>query len=112
MPTYSLRCRNAACRHRRTSKTHPDDYRRMPACEVCGAKKGWRIESCKSWHKHQACNCGQVVGRDRPIPHNRWHPLCDQHPEGKRNQLLRQGVTEADLPIELMGKPCRGDCPF
>lgn len=111
MTTYSLRCRVAKCRHRRTSTKHPDDYKRVPKCPACGSANGWRIEN-KPWHKTQRCDCGQVIGRDGPIPHNRWHPLCDQHPEGKRNQALRAGVVEADLPIELMGKPVRGECPF
>jgi hypothetical protein len=40
MTTYSIRCRNSRCRHRRVSKTHPDDYKIVPKCAACGERRG------------------------------------------------------------------------
>ena len=100
MSTYSVRCRNSKCRHRRTSGTHPGDYKLVPRCAACGQRKGWRVEQ-RAYNKRGLCNCGGPVGRDGPIPHNKTHPLCDHHPEGFRNQLSRAGVPAVEIEIYL-----------
>jgi hypothetical protein len=116
---FYVRCRHHACRHRRKSRTHPDDYKRVPACEVCGERKGWRIER-PSVERRAICHCEGPVGKRGPFPHKVDHPLCDQHPEGPRNQLLRAGYTELDifefLPLDRLGRKVKNEsdefCPF
>jgi hypothetical protein len=49
----------------------------------------------------------------RYYPHKVTHPLCDNNPDGPRNQALFQGCPVKDLPLELMGTTYKGDgCPF
>jgi hypothetical protein len=104
MSTYSLRCRNAACRHRRVSATHPDDYVRAPRCPACGGCHGWRIEQ-RAYNRRGLCHCDGPLGNHGPFPHRTSHPLCDQHPRGAYNQLRRAGVGDDAMPLELMGTP-------
>lgn len=115
MSTYSVRCRNSACRHRRVAKTHPLDYVFVPVCEVCGQRAGWRLEA-RHYNKRHLCHCDGPLGRDAmPYPHRITHPLCDQHPRGYYNQAKRAGVCDDDIPLEFM--PCEAvtsdaACPF
>lgn len=113
MATYSVRCRHTACRHRRVTTTHPDDYKVVPRCPACGQRKGWRIEQ-RGYNKRGLCNCGGPVGRDGPIPHRTTHPMCEQHPQGYANQMRRSGADEADIAFELGGRKMgeTDDCPF
>ncbi len=114
MTTYSVRCRVRACRHRRVIKTHPDEYKVVPKCEVCGSRKGWVLES-RAYNKKNKCRCQGPLGRDaNPFPHNTTHPMCDQNPRGFYNQAKRQGVTDDEMPPELLGRPVKQDegCPF
>lgn len=113
MSTYSLRCRVDACRHRRVSKTHPDEYKITPPCPVCGSTKGWRIEN-RDYNKRNLCRCNGPIGRDGPIPHKTSHPFCDQHPRGIYNQLRREGVPEEEIPLEYLGTPMKetDETPF
>lgn len=110
MTTYSLRCRNSACRHRRVSGIHPDDYKRPPACTVCGSKSGWRIEQ-RAYNKRGLCHCSgpdvSVTGAGMHFPHRKHHPLCDHHPHGIYNQARARGVAHADIPKEY--HPCSGN---
>lgn len=116
MTTYSIRCRVHACRHRRVTKTHPDDYKIVPKCPVCGSKNGWRIEN-RDYNKRNLCNCnGPESSQEhgKHFPHRTTHPLCENNPNGLRNQAKRQGIADEDLPLELMGKQMKEDepCPF
>lgn len=100
MTTYSIRCRNSACRHRRVSRTHPDDYRITPACSVCGQRKGWRIEQ-RGYNKRGLCHCnGPDMARGEHFPHRVTHPYCDHHPHGFYNQARARGVAHEDIPKE------------
>lgn len=111
MASYSVRCRHHACRHRRTSRTHPDEYKVVPRCPRCGNRKGWRIED-KAYNRRELCNCGGPdMVRGVHFPHRRHHPLCDDNPDGERNQALARGVKQEDLPLELIGKVCNTDEP-
>jgi len=102
--TWSVRCRNGQCRHRRVSRTHPDDYKVVPRCPVCGSRKGWRIEQ-RAYNKRGLCHCAGPLGRDNePFPHRITHPSCDQHPHGIYNQARARGVAHDDVPIEYRPK--------
>jgi hypothetical protein len=109
MPTYSVRCRHHACRHRRVTRTHPDHYKHVFRCPVCKNTKGWRIEK-RAYNKVDICSCGQ----SGLYPHRVGkHKLCDFHPEGFVNQARRRGCTDDDIPLEMMGTPVRSEsCPF
>jgi hypothetical protein len=101
MSTYSVRCRNGACRHRRVTATHPEDYKIIPACESCGQRAGWRIEG-REYNKRNLCHCHGPINSNTamPFPHRTTHPMCDQHPSGFYNQAKRQGVEDHDIPVE------------
>lgn len=105
MSTWSVRCRNSSCRHRRVSRTHPDDYKVIPACPVCGQRKGWRIEQ-RAYNKRGLCHCSGPLGRNNePFPHRITHPSCDQHPHGIYNQARARGVAhDDDVPEEFRPK--------
>lgn len=104
MTTYSLRCRHHACRHRRVSRTHPDDYKRPPPCPVCGARKGWRIEQ-RQYNKRGLCQCdGPIAEFGGTFPHRTTHPCCEHHPHGIYNQARARGVAHDDIPEEYW--PC------
>lgn len=117
MASYPVRCRNGACRHRRQSKTHPFDYKKVPICLVCGQRAGWRIEH-QAVDNRELCDCGGVMGRVRSVRHKTSHPLCIKHPDGARNQLLRAGHKENELfdllPLDALGRKVGPDesCPF
>lgn len=114
MTTYSVRCKVAACRHRRVIDRHPDEYKRPPKCPMCGSKNGWRIEN-RDYNKRNLCHCSSVVFPDgRSAPHQTTHPLCDRHPQGFYNQAKLRGVADEDIPLEHLGKPMKEDepCPF
>lgn len=110
MATYSIRCRNSACRHRRVARTHPDDYKVAPRCPVCDTTKGWRIEG-RQFRRHQSrCTCsGPEMQFGRWYPHRTNHPLCDQHPHGFYNQARARGVAHEDIPEEY--RPCLKEEP-
>jgi hypothetical protein len=98
--TYSIRCRHFACRHRRVSRTHPDEYKVVPKCPVCGNRKGWRIEQ-RGYNKRGLCRCGGPLGRNNePFPHRTTHPCCDHHPHGFYNQARARGVAHDEIPKE------------
>lgn len=100
MTTYSLRCRNSACRHRRVATRHPDEYERVPACPVCGSKAGWRIEQ-RAYNQRGLCYCnGPDLVRGQHFPHRTTHPYCDNHPHGFYNQARAKGVPHEDIPPE------------
>ena len=104
MTTYSVRCRHNDCRHRRVSKTHPFDYKRVPKCPSCGNKKGWRIEQ-RYYNKRNLCRCdGPVSETGQHYPHRKNHPHCDHHPNGYYNQAKRAGIEDCDIPIEYHPK--------
>lgn len=104
MTTYSVRCRNSQCRHRRVSHTHPDDYRIIPRCPVCGNRKGWRIEN-RDYNKRGLCHCnGPDMVRGEHFPHRITHPYCDHHPHGFYNQARARGVAHEDVPEEFRPK--------
>ncbi len=115
MTTYSVRCRVDACRHRRVTRTHPDDYKVVPRCPRCGARNGWRIEA-RAYNQRGLCSCeGPAAGQEhgKRFPHNRTHPLCDHHPQGPYNQAKLRGVPDEDIPLEYLGKPCTtAEAPF
>ena len=104
MPTYSIRCRHQACRHRRVSRTHPDDYKVVPKCSVCGERKGWRIEQ-RAYNKRGLCKCDGPIGRGgEPFPHRTTHTSCEQHPHGIYNQARARGVAHEEIPVEYHPK--------
>ncbi len=114
MTTYSVRCRNSACRHRRVARVHPDEAKLTKRCESCNQVAGWRIEN-RDYNKRKLCQCngtGLIDGRE--WGHNTSHPYCEQNPNGPRNQALARGVAPEDLPLELMGRKMGPDdpCPF
>jgi len=112
--TYSVRCRHKACRHRRVSKTHPDAYKVIPRCPKCGHRKGWRIEG-RDYNKRNLCTCGGPDScKGQTFPHQKTHPMCEQHPQGIYNQAKRQGVSDEDIPLEHLGTKMKetDDCPF
>lgn len=114
MTTYSLRCRNSLCRHRRVSTIHPDDYKVIPKCPSCGKRAGWRIEQ-RQYNKRGLCTCPGPLGRDNePFPHRSTHPCCDLHPQGVANQARARGVAEEDIPDEYRERQMKEDepCPF
>lgn len=109
MTTYSVRCRDSACRHRRVLKRHPDSYLVVPKCAICGERKGWRIEQ-RAYNRRDLCSCGKS-----PLyPHRVGkYKFCDHHPDGFYNQALRQGVDLFDIPFEYWPKTKEtNDCPF
>lgn len=110
MATYSVRCRNSACRHRRVTTKHPDDYILVPRCTECGSRKGWRIEN-RAYNRRDMCTCGQSPTYPHRVGKYRF---CDFHPQGFYNQAKRQGVHDDDIPLEYLGRPCGKDepCPF
>lgn len=85
----------------------------MPRCPVCGSTKGWRIEQ-RAYNKRGLCKCdGPTMTNGKHFPHRTTHPLCDNNPDGERNQVLQRGVSAEDLPLELMGTACTDDeAPF
>lgn len=102
MSTWSIRCRVSSCRHRRVSRIHPDDYKVVPPCPVCGHCKGWRIEQ-RAYNKRGLCHCSGPLCKDDPnktFPHRITHPSCDQHPHGFYNQARARGVAHEDIPPE------------
>lgn len=115
MATFSVRCRHNACRHRRVINKHPDDYKVVPKCPVCGNRKGWRIES-RAYNQRDLCNCsGPEACKGLAFPHNKTHPLCDHHPEGVYNQARHKGVAHEDIPAEfhpVKKEAFDGGCPF
>lgn len=115
MSTWSVRCRDSACRHRRVTSTHPDTYKIVPRCPQCGSAKGWRIEQ-RAYNKRDLCRCDGPKGRNNePFPHNTTHPECDQHPSGFYNQAKRQGAADDDIPLDRMPRremKATDDCPF
>lgn len=114
MTTYSVRCRNSQCRHRRVTKTHPDDYKIVPKCPMCGSKNGWRIEN-RDYNKRNLCPCSGVVFPDgRSAPHKTSHPLCENHPHGIYNQAKMRGVSDEHIPLEHLGRKMKETdlCPF
>jgi CDGSH-type Zn-finger protein len=108
--TYSVRCRFAACRHRRVINRHPETYLVVPRCRSCGQRRGWRIE-LRTYNQLNLCGCGKS-----PLyPHRKGkYKYCDFHPHGPYNQAKRQGVHDEDIPLEFMGKQMRQteSCPF
>lgn len=80
---------------------------------MCGLRKGWRIEQ-RDYNKRGLCHCsGPDMASGQHFPHRTTHPLCDQNPNGERNQVMRRGVAAEDLPLELMGETCDTDeAPF
>lgn len=114
MTTYSVRCKHKKCRHRRVTEIHPDDYKIVPACPVCGHRKGWRIES-RQYNKRNLCHCsGPDMTNGNHFPHRTTHPLCDNNPRGPYNQAKLSGVADADIPLEYLGTPMKetDGCPF
>lgn len=100
MSTWSVRCRVSSCRHRRVSSTHPDDYKVIPACPVCGQRKGWRIEQ-RAYNKRGLCHCnGPDMTKGEHFPHRVTHRYCDYHPAGFYNQARARGVAHDDIPKE------------
>lgn len=103
MTTYSVRCRVDACRHRRVIRKHPDEYKRVTRCPVCGSKNGWRIEN-RTYNKRNLCKCdGPSMCKGQYFPHNKTHPMCDHHPKGFYNQAKRAGIEDYDIPVEYGG---------
>ena len=103
MTTYSVRCRNTRCRHRRVTTRHPDSYLRTPKCPVCGSISGWRIEG-RAYNRRGLCRCSGVdMVRGVHFPHRVTHPFCDQHPRGYYNQARAQGVAHHEIPAEFGG---------
>lgn len=97
MTTYSLRCRNSACRRRRVSRTHPDDLTVRVRCKGCGGFHGWRIEG-REYNQRNLCHCnGPDMIDGRNFPHRVTHPLCDKHPMGRVNQARRRGIPESAI---------------
>lgn len=114
MATYSVRCRDSACRHRRVLKRHPDTYVVVPKCAICGERKGWRIEG-RAYNKRGLCSCsGPEMCKGQYFPHNPTHPLCEKHPRGEYNQLKRRGVADDEMPLDLLGESMKetDECPF
>lgn len=110
MATYSVRCRDSACRHRRVLKRTPDSYEIQPKCAICGQRKGWRIEG-RDYNRRDLCGCGQSP----TYPHRVGkYKFCDHHPRGFYNQAKRQGVADDDIPLEVLGRPMKetDECPF
>lgn len=109
MATYSLRCRNYLCRHRRVANKHPDEYKRVPRCPSCGMCKGWRIEQ-RAYSQRDRCHC-----KGYHFPHQKGSSkYCDFHPQGFYNQAKRQGVSDEDIPLEHLGRKMKQHepCPF
>lgn len=106
MTTYSVRCRNSLCRHRRVVTRHPDDYKRPPKCPCCKSAKGWRIEG-REYSKRDRCTCAGYH-----YPHQKaTSKFCDHHPQGFYNQAKRQGVSDDDIPLEHLGRKMKADEP-
>lgn len=109
MTTYSVRCRNSTCRHRRVATVHPDDYKRPPKCPCCGSTKGWRIE-LRQYSKRDRCTCSGY-----PHPHQKASSkFCDHNPQGPYHQAKRHGASDDDIPLEYLGRKMKEDepCPF
>ena len=113
MSTYSVRCKNSKCRHRRVTKIHPFDYKVGPACPACGSTSGWRIEG-RQYTKNNLCHCNGPIGRDGPFPHKKNHPFCDHHPQGIYNQMKRAGIPDSEIPLEFLGRQMKDtdEVPF
>lgn len=103
MATFSVRCRHNACRHRRVTRTHPDDYKVVPKCPKCGHRKGWRVEA-RAYNQRQLCHCsGPELTKGEHFPHRVTHPYCDHHPLGFYNQARARGVAHEDIPVQYGG---------
>jgi hypothetical protein len=114
MTTYSVRCCNSKCRHRRVTGTHPDDYKVVPACPRCGERRGWRIEG-RAYNQRNLCRCsGPAACKGQQFPHQTTHPLCDENPLGPYNQLKARGVSDDEMPLQAIpARPCTTeDAPF
>lgn len=111
MTTYSVRCRNGKCRHRRVAETHPDEYKLIPKCQSCNKRVGWRIES-RDYNKRNLCYCGGPMNPKTamPYPHKKTHPMCDCHPLGYYNQAKARGVADEEIPAEY--RPAQDDGLF
>lgn len=110
MATYSVRCKDGYCRHRRVIHIHPDAYKRVPKCPICKQTKGWRLEP-REYNKKDLCNCGQSP----TYPHRKGkYKFCDFHPQGFYNQAKRRGVSDDDIPLEHLGRKMKekDECPF
>lgn len=99
---YCVRCRNSACRHRRMSLTHPDNYvseATTPVCTKCGQKKGWRIEN--RMYEEKTCYCAGVsfphryLGHDECLDRKKMLIAARQYaaPDGER---YLSTITSAD----------------
>ncbi len=111
--TYSVRCCNSKCRHRRVTKTNPFDYKVIPKCESCNQVAGWRIES-RAYNKRNLCYCGGPINPKNGMsyPHKSNHPMCDQHPYGYYNQAIARGVEHYDIPAEYRPRDRQGVMSF
>jgi hypothetical protein len=111
MTTYSVRCCNSKCRHRRVTKTHPFDYKIVPKCESCNQAAGWRVEG-RAYNKRKLCHCGGPINPKTGMtyPHKTTHPMCDQHPLGYYNQAKARGIEDQDIPEEY--RPHQVDATF
>jgi hypothetical protein len=113
MTTYSVRCRNIKCRHRRVTKTHPFDYKVVPKSESCSQAAGWRVES-RAYNKRGLCYCGGPINlrTGMSYPHKANHPMCDQHSLGYYNQARARGVEDQDIPSEYRPTHLQDDFAF
>lgn len=98
--TYSVRCCNSKCRHRRVAKTHPFDYKIIPKSECCNEVAGWGVES-RAYNKQNLCYCGGPINprNEMSYQHKSNNPMCDQHPHGYY-QAIGRGVQHDDIPKE------------
>lgn len=113
MTTYSVRCRDGYCRHRKVLPRHPDSYKRIPACPICKQRKGWRLEG-REYNQRNLCTCsGPEAGQEhgKNFPHQRTHPLCDHHPQGPYNQAKARGLSDEDIPLDHLGKRMKQNDP-
>jgi hypothetical protein len=102
MASYTVRCRNSKCRHRRTIPFHPDYFQRTPRCLACGEQRGWRVEKpAKRIYCH--CNGPDMASEGRHYPHRTDHPFCDKHPRGYYNQARFMGIPHDEIPVEFGG---------
>lgn len=87
----------------------------MPRCPTCGARK-WAIDKYRirtELRIREKCWCtGYPVLSSKGAAHTKGSKYCVHHPHGIYNQAKREGVSDADIPFEHIGRKCGDECPF
>lgn len=88
---FHVRCRR--CLTRRSLPRHLDDYKRVPACRVCG-ERNYRADAWMNKRKVITCRCpGVPVLAARGCPHQHGSVGCEFNPDGSTRIEELTGLT-------------------